>query len=258
MSRRLWAALLLFAVTTVPAHAQLVVIDPGNLVQTVLIAQRAEQIYEQVQAQYRTIVRLGQSLGSLDRYQIPAIGITAHDPGRWIFGAPWLQGLNTGDARGTAYLATAVPLLHPDDRLSQLTPEARRAFQDQYATVEVSDSVAMLGGHQVALVRDYHNRLQQVVQALEADILNRSSAYHEMTAVLDKISAGELLGRRAEMASDQLLSHALEQLLVRNKRLRDTEAATINMQLVTWRDGQAVNDAFAAGTGDALRTWRQP
>jgi hypothetical protein len=60
------------------------------------------------------------------------------------------------------------------------------------------------------------------------------------------------------MASDQLLSHALEQLLVRNKRLRDTEAATINMQLVTWRDGQAVNDAFAAGTGDALRTWRQP
>src|SRR5260370_298174 len=149
MSRRLWAAPLLFAVTTVPAHAQLVVIDPGNLVQTVLIAQRAEQIYEQVQAQYRTIVRLGQSLGSLDRYQIPAIGITAHDPGRWIFGAPWLQGLNTGDARGTAYLATAVPLLRPDDRLSQLTPEA-------------------------------------------------------------------------------------------------------------CRDGQAVNDAFAAGTGDALRTWRQP
>jgi hypothetical protein len=29
------------------------------------------------------------------------------------------------------------------------------------------------------------------------------------------------------------------------------------MQLVTWRDGQAVNDAFVAGTGDALRTWRQ-
>jgi len=27
---------------------------------------------------------------------------------------------------------------------------------------------------------------------------------------------------------------------------------------VTWRDARAANDAFAAGTGDALRTWRQP
>jgi hypothetical protein len=47
-------------------------------------------------------------------------------------------------------------------------------------------------------------------------------------------------------------------LLARGKQLRDTEAATINMQLVTWRDGRAANEAFAAGTGDALRTWRQP
>jgi hypothetical protein len=60
------------------------------------------------------------------------------------------------------------------------------------------------------------------------------------------------------MASNQLLSHALEQLLSRSKRLRDTEAATINMQLTTWRDGHAANHAFVAGTGDALRTWRQP
>jgi hypothetical protein len=29
------------------------------------------------------------------------------------------------------------------------------------------------------------------------------------------------------------------------------------MQFVTWRDGQAANDAFVAGTGEALRTWRQ-
>ena len=79
-----------------------------------------------------------------------------------------------------------------------------------------------------------------------------------MTAVLDKIAAGELLARRQDMAGNQLLSHALEQLLARSKRERDTEAATINMQLTTWREGQAANEAFVAGTGDALRTWRQP
>jgi len=55
-----------------------------------------------------------------------------------------------------------------------------------------------------------------------------------------------------------LLSHALEQLLARSKRLRDNEASAINMQLVTWRDGDAANQAFRNGMGDALRTWRQP
>ena len=89
-------------------------------------------------------------------------------------------------------------------------------------------------------------------------MLNGLLRYHEMTAILDKIAGGELLARRQDMATNQLLSHALEQLLARGKRQRDTEAATMNMQLVTWRDGRAANDAFVAGTGDALRTWRQP
>ena len=79
-----------------------------------------------------------------------------------------------------------------------------------------------------------------------------------MTAILDKIAAGELLGRRQDMTANQLLSHTLEQLLARSKRLRDNEAAAINMQLVTWRDGDVANQAFRNGMGDALRTWRQP
>ena len=131
-------------------------------------------------------------------------------------------------------------------------------MERQYATIEITDSVAMMGGHQVALARGYHGRLQDAVESLESDVLNGLTRYHEMTAVLDKISAGELLARRQDMLSNQLLSHALEQLLARSKRLRDTEASTINMQLVTWRDGRAANEAFVAGTGDALRTWRQP
>src|SRR5262249_6559858 len=111
---------------------------------------------------------------------------------------------------------------------------------------------------QVALLRDYHRRLQDAVEHLQDDVVNPSSDYHQMTAVLDKISAGEVPARRQDMAGNQLLSHALAPLLARNKRERDTEATTINMQLTTWREGQSANDAFASGTGDALRAWRQP
>src|SRR5690606_31884588 len=135
---------------------------------------------------------------------------------------------------------------------------ARRTFERQYATIELADSVAMMGGHQIGALRGYHGDLQRAVEDLEADVMNGLERYHEMTAILDKVAAAELLGRRQDMAANQLLSHALEQMLARSKRLRDTEVATMNMQLTTWRDRRAANDALVRGTGDALRTWRQP
>jgi len=251
-------ALLILTVTATSARAQLAVIDPSNLEQAVLIAQRTQRHLEELQAQYRTILRMSQGLGNMDGYRVPPISGARHDPQRWPYAGRWLQGLNSGDPAGAAYAATIVPLEASASLPSTLTAQARRSFANQIATVEIADSVAMTAGHQVGAIRQYSGRLQQAVQGLEDDVMNGLARYHELTAILDKVAAGELLGRRQDMAANQLLSHTLEQLLARGKRLRDTEAATINMQLVTWRDARAANDSFAAGTGDALRTWRQP
>jgi conjugal transfer/entry exclusion protein len=258
MVRRSVVVALFLALAVTPTHAQWAVFDPANFAQTVLIAQRTQRQYEELLAQYRTILRMAEGLGSLESYRIPSIGVTRHDPGRWTYGRAWLQGLNSGDATGAAYWATTLPLERPSVLPPRLTAAARRALERQYATIEVTDSVAMMGGHQVGALRGYHGQLQRAVQDLESDVLNGLERYHEMTAILDKVAAAELLGRRQDMAANQLLSHALEQMLARSKRLRDTEAATMNMQLVTWRDGRAANDALVRGTGDALRTWRQP
>lgn len=258
MIRRTLAAIVILAVCATPARAQWIVIDPANLAQAILIAERAWRHYDELQRQYRTILRMGEGLGSMEQYRTPPIALTLHDAGRWEFGRSWIQALNSGDASGEAYRATTLPVLRPTVMPSQLPASARRAIERQYATIEITDSVASMGGHQVALARGYHGRLQEAVQALEGDVLNGLLRYHEMTAILDKIAAGELLGRRQDMLSNQLLSHALEQLLARSKRLRDTEAATINMQLTTWRDGRAANEAFVRGSGHALHTWRQP
>jgi len=258
MYRRALAAVVVVVACVSPARAQLVVVDPGNLAQAIAIAERTWRQYEELKRQYETIQRMGRGLGNMDGYRIPTIALTRHDPGRWEYGRPWIEGLNSGDATGAAYLATTVPLLRPTTMPSRLSAAARRALERQYATIEITDSVAMMGGHQVALARGYHGRLQQAVQTLEGDVLNGLLRYHEMTAILDKIAAGELLGRRQDVLTNQLLSHALEQLLARGKRLRDTEAATMNMQLTTWRDVSAANAAFVVGSGDALRTWRQP
>jgi hypothetical protein len=258
MLRILTVAGLALVASTSAARAQIVVIDPANLTQTVMIAERTWQHYQELQRQYSTILRMARNLGNMEGYRIPTIPIASHDPTRWQYGQAWIQALNSGDPTGAGYLATAVPLMRPTTTPARLSAAARRLLERQYATVEIADSVASLAGHQVAQTRGYSARLQGAVQALEGDVLNGLLRYHEMTAILDKIAAGELLGRRQDMAANQLLSHALEQLLARGKRQRDTEAVTMNMQLTSWRDGGAANEAFVSGTADALRTWRQP
>lgn len=251
-------ATLLTGLTPLIAHAQLVVIDPANLIEAVSIAERTQRQYQELMAQYRTILRMSQGLGSLEGYRVPAVAPSRHDLAPWSVGRPWLAAFNAGDPAGAGYWSTTIPLQVPRDLPPGMPASARRAFERQYATVEITDSVAMMGGHQVGALRGYHGQLQGAVEELEADVMSGLLRYHEATAILDKIAAGELLARRQDMASNQLLSHALEQLLARSKRLRDTEAQTMNMQMVTWRDSRGVNDAMVAGTGDALRTWRQP
>jgi hypothetical protein len=240
------------------AAAQVVVVDPGNLVQAILIADRTLREYQAVRAKYETLVRMARGLRDLNGYRVPTIPIVSHDTQRWDFGRPWLQGLNSGDAAGAAYLAVARRLERPGATLATLPSSARQAIERTYATIEISDSTAQMGGHQVALMRGYSGRLQTAIDALDRDVLSTLTGYHEATAILDKIAGAQLIARRGDMATNQLLSHVLEQQLARAKRLRDADAAAMNMRLGALRDGRTAGTALVRGAADQLRTWRQP
>ena len=138
----------------------------------------------------------------MEGYRIPTIPMASHDPARWEYGRPWIQALNSGDPTGAAYLSTAVPLMRPND-------DARSAVRGRLGGCSSGSTPRLrspirsprMAGHQVALRPvATHARLQGAVQALEGDVLNGLLRYHEMTAILDKIAAGELLGRRQDMA----------------------------------------------------------
>jgi hypothetical protein len=255
--RYLFSLVLVLAIVS-PATAQWVVTDPGNLAQAVLIAERTLREYETLIEQYQTIRRMSQRLGDLSGYRMPSPVPTRHDVARWNYGRPWLQTLNSGSANADGYPNIARSLDRPDALLARLPTAARRAIEQAYATIEVTDSVARTAGQQVGRIRTYTDRLQQAVQQLEADVVNDAAPYHEMTAILDKVAAGALVGRRQDTASNQLLSHALEQLLVRNKRMRDTEATAMNMRLGALRDGRTSAASVVRGAADDLRAWRQP
>jgi hypothetical protein len=175
-----------------------------------------------------------------------------------LFARDYHAALNYGDASGEAYLGVTVPLLDAAAGLDDgVEGTAFRDFAARLATINVADATAIAGTHDAGQVRYNGRRELDALSHLESDVIDPSPA-HSTTAVLETLSGAALIGARQRQARAQLLVGIVEQLLVDSKRARDTEASVMNMQLSTWRQGHAANAAFVAGTGDALRTWRQP
>lgn len=127
--RRTICTALLVVVLAAPASAQFAVVDPGNLAQAVLIAERTLREYEALMAQYQTLLRMSQGLGNMQRYRIPTVDGVEHDVSRWAYGRSWLQGLNAGDPSGAAYRSSARRLEPAGGALHQLPPASRRSVE---------------------------------------------------------------------------------------------------------------------------------
>ena len=125
------------------------------------------------------------------------------------------------------------------------------------ATLDGTDAADIAAINESGRLRLNGRRELAAIEILESTVLDPSQE-QSATAVLDKISGASLIAGRQRQARTQLLASIVEQLLTDTKRARDADAVAMNMQLTTWRDGRAANDAFVAGTGDALRSWRQP
>ncbi|MEP7309337.1 MAG: hypothetical protein ABJA98_27860 [Acidobacteriota bacterium] len=251
-------AVVLVMLVAPAAQAQVVVFDPANIVQVAILVLKTLTQLDLLKQQYDETVLLGTKLPGMDKYKTVPIAFTAHDPSKYPFGGPWLDALNNGDPRGEQYAKVTVPILPAGEALATLTPDARKDMETDMATVEVTDSIASRAAHQVALVRQYGSAIQQVIGLLEGDILKPDTSLHRLTSILDKISAGELQGRRLDTGSNQMLSHVLEQLLAGQKRDRDTDVQVMNMKLQNMEQGATWSRHYMAGSADALNTWRQP
>ena len=260
--RRTLLGLMLVALAARPTSAQLVVTDPAVTVRNSITAVLKEYLLTVQQDQHRKFRRMARRLSvftNLDKYAVL-------DPPRWrtrrpdefLFDGDYNAALAFGDPSGTAYLGFTQPVIAAQQLLNRLTTVARRAFEARLATVNVADAAAISGTNDTGQVRNLGRRREfDPINALERAVIDPSNE-QSATAVLDKISGAVLIGARQRQARTQLLAGVVEQLLVDSKRARDTDTAAMNMQLVMWRDARAANEAFVAGTGDALRTWRQP
>jgi hypothetical protein len=262
--RRLCFSLVLVLAAVTGARAQIGVTDVAVTARSRLTAILQEYLHLLQQDQHSQLRRMAQRLSmftDLGKYGVP-------EPPRWrthdwenpevfYFSRPYHAALNYGDAAGSAYLGISHTVLPAGAALSRLPGQARRAMMARLATIDASDAAIIAATHQSGLTRFNGRRELQAIDGLERDVTN-GTLEQSTTAVLDKISGAVLIGARQREARGRLLTGVVEQLLIENKRARDADASAMNMQLVTWRERAAANEAMVAGSGDALRSWRQP
>jgi hypothetical protein len=243
------------------ASAQLVVYDGATTARNTVTATLKEYLYQtqlQQRLKIREMARRLSALTSLRKYSLEDVPRWRTHGGDFFYAQPYNDALIFGDSAGAAFADLSQPLLSDARLLDRLDVAARRRMEARLATVNLADAAAIAGTHGTGQLRLLGRRNElQAIDALERDVIDPSSD-QSTTAVLDKVSGAALIGARQRQARIQLLVGVVEQLLVDTKRARDTDMAALTMQMVTWRNGRAVNEAFVAGSGDALRTWRQP
>ena len=247
-----------------PVRGQVVVYDPAVVTRnsiTALIKEYLAELQTQQHSQLRRMAHRLSNFTDLGKYSVAGAPLWRihdfEDPNLFRFARDFHAALNYGDEGGGAVRAVTQAVLSDPAVLARLSPAARRALTGPMATLDVAGATLTSGTHDTGRVR-YNGRAElRAIQALETDVTN-GSLEQSMTAVLDKISGGVLVGARQRQNRVQVLAAVVEQLAVDGKRARDTEAATLNMQLTAWRERETINAAFVAGAGDALRAWRQP
>jgi hypothetical protein len=242
------AAVLLAPAT---AHAQFTVFDPTNHAQAILRLQQLQQMYTLAMQQARQLP------AALHRYSTTVVPWVPHDIST-VQIAAYLDALNRGDPRGQQYRTSVEPLALIQLALNRAPQSLRSRLSNAYGTIEMADSVAALGVDGAGKTRAHAQTVLNAIRALETDTLSPRADYHSQVALLDKLTGAAELGLRLQERSGQLTAHALEQLLVENKRKRETEAALMNARIHQWQHGIAYGAGLTQHTAQRLDAWRQP
>lgn len=264
LRRRLVTALVICALSLGVGSAwAFVVLDPATVAKNAVIAVLKGEILEVLEDQQVRVRRMARRLSvftNLGKYALPEPPMwRTHGSDDFLYSADYNNALDFGDPTGGAYLDVVRPVSPADQALGRLTPQARAALLAQLGTLDLADATAIAAIDQTGRLRLGGRKNEFfAIEALEAHVIDPSDD-QSATAVLDKISGAVLIETRQKQARLQLLTAIVEQLLVDNKRARDTEVASLNMHLQRLRGLESEGySGLLAGAGTALRIWRQP
>jgi hypothetical protein len=254
LTRRLIIACTVVALTATTLRAQFVVHDPLNYAQALA---RYAQLIEQLKFMVKQARRLPVDMGS--RYRVPATRWRHHDVEvQYPYARPVLTALNFGDTSGALLQEVSERLDDLDEVLPAVPSELRRRLANSYATVQFADSVARMAIHQIGAIRSNGKNTLLAAENMENDAAALGDSFNTQAALLNKINAASVLELRINETTNQFLMHALEQLLVHNKRARDAEAQLMDARLFQVRYGIPYGRELFDHTRSTLDDWRQP
>lgn len=257
MPKRVPAIVLLLALVSTQARAQIPVTDVAGLAQLIHIVRNVQEIISIMKEEYQTIQRIARGYGgSLFPYRVPSLPPLNHDAGKYDFARLLLDALNTGDPRGEKYTAVVRKVIRPGGLFDALPADAQAVMRSAFANIEVADSVATLGIHESSLARGYALRIGQLIERLQDDVTAGGSEMHEVTAIADKLAVGAMIDARLSQNSNQILSSILEQQLAKNLRQRNAMVAQMNMELRRMEDHGDSTEAIIGNATGALQNWR--
>ncbi len=248
------------------AGAQILIFDPATLLQNTAVAalkQEAAAILGNEAEQLRQMARRLSAFADLQPfsfYDTPEWRIHLFLFEQYLFANSFTASLNYGDRDGAGFKDVARERVQPGSELEggpAANGTSMGAIRAQLATLDVADSTIISGTDQDGQLRYNGRKEQEAIDALQANVIDPSDD-QSTAAVLDKLSGASLIRTRQQQARMQFLASIVEQMLVDNKRSRDTEAALMNMRLGALRDGRVAGAAIIAGAADDLRGWRQP
>jgi hypothetical protein len=271
MKKKLTLGVCLLAVLAAPALAILglgdIVFDPtsyGELVNQLLQMEQQYvqlvQTYQTIQNQYNQMLFMAQQVpvNMIARYRAmstPWVNSSATN----IYGTTgaWTSSINTGMGAPGGYSAAAVTLGTYGAGFGNIPADQLDRIKTGYATVELTDGANLSGMATLGSLRANAPAAEIAIQNLENDSLSSDPNMNTEVAVLNKISAANVIGLRNGQDTNKLLAALAEQQIIDAKRRRDAEAEAINEHIVFMSQGQAVL-ASQSDASSAMLAWRMP
>ena len=219
------------------------------------------QTYRMIQNQYSQMVFMARQVpvDMVGRYRALATPWSNASPTN-IYGTTggWISGINTGTGIESGYSSATQPLGAYGDALGNIPSDQLPRIKTDYATVELTDGANRTGIETLGRLRGNAPAVEAAIENLEADSLSSDPNMNTEVAVLNKISAANVIALRNSQDANKLLATLTEEQIIEAKRKRDAEAKAFNNHIRFMAEGQAAMAAQSANASQAMLNWRMP
>ena len=245
--------------TAVPSHAQWAVFDSTNYA-------KAMQEYAKLVQMYQTGLRtynLAQAMSQMphnygQRYNAPfALWTTLRGPSSYGNTSGWMTALNTGDPEQSTYAysnAVVQPNPYPSSAFGQLDFATQSTIQNQYATSNLAQGITTAALTTVGQIRAHSQALNQQISNLEADSYSDDPSQQSEMAVLGKVNAANVMQVHAQQDTNQLLAAGIQQQMMAEKQVIDTQNRAINQQIAFQQNFSPTMQKINNGVSESIQS----